>query len=1680
MLDNGVRSQEDYPEISYGNSQPFDQHWTSNGFIPLTNAVNSYISSKACVDSGTCSDINSDPYQTTNLGAASFPNEEYETTGFWAAIGSTFSLWMIIVLLYPISNSISQLVREKESKLREGMMMMALRGDAYWVSWWFNFVSLFLPLSLILTLVGSSLFYYSDFWLIFAYFFVFFLSAVAYAIFISTFFTNSRTASIVGSLVFFGGFFVYVGLVNPTNSTIIAACLHPATAFTFATLAFAEYEDTAIGVTSYTWNTSNDYNVTFQECLNMLFFDSLIMLTLAWYFDKVWPSDIGTQEPFYFVFQTSYWKKVFKLDKRKHVDHESTQNNDNIEDVDESLTAQIAAGTCIDVKNLYKEFATPHGGKKVAVDGLNVTMFSGQITALLGHNGAGKTTAISMLTGLVSPDAGTATIEGVDITENMDMIRRNLGVCPQHDVLFPELTVYEHLVMFASFKGVHSSEIEGEVDKMVKAVGLTEKKNVASSLLSGGQKRKLSVSIAFIGGSRVVFLDEPTSGMDPYSRRFTWNIIRQYKEGRIVVLTTHFMDEADLLGDRIAIMGDGRLICCGSSLYLKNRYGVGYSLTLEKKDAISFDSNGMTKVVRNHLPTAILLTDVGTEMTWQLPFSASSIFPTLFLELDDNMDKLGLASYGMSVTTLEEVFIKITRSTHTGKVATDGKTNNEVTSESISANVDPMSNNNTPAAIADDSSAAEPLMIDSEGGENAVFVAPSSKSEGSKDASEDHHQHAHNFRKVPEDQHLVYFFRHMRALLEKRALYFVRDKKAWIFTFIIPFIFLLGGLLIMKYTYPSSYEPPQAISANLYNDGISTNPLPTPYLNAQNNSITYGSPGFEYSMDYDRGVYALQEGSSILTTLGTNYPLIDTDDNTGDQATVTRLGTVALADKSDYEAMMVGGIGFLATASKFNQYILTANFSAIYAVPLYQQLVASATAKNLDSTYSISTSYSPFPDTKREDDEYSNYNVDLVVTFIMLALPFVPASFITYIVREKEVKSKHQQMVSGVGVVAYWLSTFLWDNISFTVTVLLFSVLVAGPVFGDDTTQLGGGGSEYSTELGCFIGLMFLFGTSMTGFTYLVSFFFKQPAMAQICMIFVTFILGLVGGIVGIVLRILTDTRDPYEAWIQYLLCLFPPFALADGLHNMALISIWSNLENNGVLYKVTHWRITGLHMMMMGWETVVFLGLTILIEWVGTLPKVQRLLECRNGPLPEVDEALKDDDVIAQEKEIESGAVNSENSVIFVEGLKKMYRGGKYAVKGISLGIPNGECFGLLGINGAGKSSTLAMLSGEFGPSDGKANLAGLDLYKDIHACRRKIGYCPQFDALFELLTAREHLELYARIKGIDEEDIKRVVDAKIREMGLTEYADRYAGTYSGGNKRKLSVAIAMIGEPSIVFLDEPSTGMDPVARRFMWDVISDIVTKREMCSLILTTHSMEECEALCTRIGIMVGGVMRCLGSAQRLRSKYGKGYQIEMGLEIPQAHVVTTMCKEIETKGAISTGELLSTSPPAGGSEEEHVTNLSDLPFYHFHIGLEQIKDCFTKFGKPEWCDRLRHNASGSDLVTACESQGGAGLRHVASWMILETHFDAISSFLTENFTSYIMHERQPSKLRIEIPSELPNNGGKLKLSSMFKAVESKKTELHIESYSMAQTSLEQIFNFFAQQQEEEQGSSGTMAG
>jgi ABC-type multidrug transport system ATPase subunit len=254
------------------------------------------------------------------------------------------------------------------------------------------------------------------------------------------------------------------------------------------------------------------------------------------------------------------------------------------EAVDESLKAGLlqggggSSGTAksgVQISRLTKKF----GSKKVVED-LCVEMYEGQILALLGHNGAGKTTTISMLTGMIAPSSGTAHICGHDIRTEMSQVRGVIGMCPQHDVLWPTLTVRQHLELFGELKGVRAHENKEEIDGLMRDVEVLHQANVPVSSLNGGAKRKLSVAMALIGGSKVIFLDEPTSGVDVAARRSFWGVLKRWAVGRTMVITTHFMEEADALGDRVAIMSDGKLECCGSPQFLKKNLGTSFEYSL--------------------------------------------------------------------------------------------------------------------------------------------------------------------------------------------------------------------------------------------------------------------------------------------------------------------------------------------------------------------------------------------------------------------------------------------------------------------------------------------------------------------------------------------------------------------------------------------------------------------------------------------------------------------------------------------------------------------------------------------------------------------------------------------------------------------------------------------------------------------------------------------------------------------------------------------------------------------------------------------------------------------------------------------------------------------------------------------------------------------------------------------
>jgi ATP-binding cassette subfamily A (ABC1) protein 3 len=250
------------------------------------------------------------------------------------------------------------------------------------------------------------------------------------------------------------------------------------------------------------------------------------------------------------------------------------------------------------------------------------------------------------------------------------------------------------------------------------------------------------------------------------------------------------------------------------------------------------------------------------------------------------------------------------------------------------------------------------------------------------------------------------------------------------------------------------------------------------------------------------------------------------------------------------------------------------------------------------------------------------------------------------------------------------------------------------------------------------------------------------------------------------------------------------------------------------------------------------------------------------------------DGDVKEEQERVKETNPEGSSDILHVSHLQKKFRHLE-AVRQLTFGVKPGECFGLLGINGAGKTTTFRMLTGDEVASDGRASILGHHLDSDRRRFLSQIGYCPQFDSIIPQLTGRELLRLMCRVRGVAPQAIEAEVERWTAFLGIQEYIDRQSGSYSGGNKRKLNVAMSLVGEPPLVFLDEPSTGVDPVARRNLWSIIGGI--QRNGQSVVLTSHSMEECEALCDRLAIMVNGQFQCFGSSSHLKAKFGQGFTI-----------------------------------------------------------------------------------------------------------------------------------------------------------------------------------------------------------
>ncbi|NXU54465.1 ABCAA protein, partial [Turnix velox] len=549
----------------------------------------------------------------------------------------------------------TNVVREKK-RLKVLMKTMGLQDIAFWLSWSLLYTVYVLVLSCLLTalLVDDTL-YLSSFPAVMLLFFLYGLACIHLVFMLCSLLRTSKLAGSFGFLItfLFGSLSLTVLIEDVPETLKWFLGLFCPFAFNVGLAKIFHLEKYGLGF-SFS-NLMGESYFLFSTYI-ILVFDSVFYMLLAMYFDKVLPGKYGIPDPPFFCLKPSYWMRSRRGTTREMPRTAANPEEllgDDIETVPQEFRGKEAI-RLNNVKKVYKK----KDKKTEVLGGLSLNIYEGQITALLGHSGAGKTTLLNVLSGLTLPSEGSATIYNYKLSEAGDReeIREMVGICPQFNLQFEVLTVKENLKAFAEIKGIKSKEVEQEVQNILELLDITDIQDTQAEKLSGGQKRKLSIGIAMLGNPKVLFLDEPTAGLDPLSRHQVWSLLKEHRAGRVILFSTQFMDEADILADRKAFISHGKLKCVGSSLFLKQKWGIGYHLRIHVNE--SCDIEKVTSLVKQHIPNVIFSGHSQYELRYKLPLENVNKFPDLFSGLESCSDQ-GVINYGVSMTTLEDVFLRL-------------------------------------------------------------------------------------------------------------------------------------------------------------------------------------------------------------------------------------------------------------------------------------------------------------------------------------------------------------------------------------------------------------------------------------------------------------------------------------------------------------------------------------------------------------------------------------------------------------------------------------------------------------------------------------------------------------------------------------------------------------------------------------------------------------------------------------------------------------------------------------------------------------------------------------------------------------------------------------------------------------------------------------------------------------
>ncbi|XP_038943366.1 ABC-type organic anion transporter ABCA8 isoform X2 [Rattus norvegicus] len=1307
-----------------------------------------------------------------------------------------FFIFTCIVSFSPITYFVSISVARERKKMKGLMMMMGLRDSAFWLSWGLLYAGFVFVMALSLALVIKSVQFLilTSFTVVFSLFLLYGLSMISLAFLMSVLVRKSvLTGLTVFLLTIFWGSLGFTALYRylpaPLEWTL---SLFSPFAFTLgmAQLLRVDYDLNSNAPPDPAGSSNLIAATNF-----MLAFDALLYLALTMYFEKVLPNEYGHQRSPLFFLKPSFWVQPRKP---AHVILE-----DGIDPAPlsggsfEPVSPEFHGKESIRIRNISKEYKGKPS-KIEALKDLTLDIYEGQITALLGHSGAGKSTLLNILSGLSVPTKGSVTIYNNRLSEMADLesVFRISGVCPQSNVQFDFLTVRENLRLFAKIRGVPPQEVEKEVQRVLLELEMKNIQDILARNLSGGQKRKLTFGTAILGDSQIFLLDEPTAGLDPFSRHRVWNLLKERKADRVVLFSTQFMDEADILADRKVFISRGKLKCAGSSLFLKKKWGVGYHLSLQLKEVCVPEN--ITSLVKQHIPEAKLSAERERTLVYTLPLETTYRFPELCQSLD-SCPGLGIDSYGVSMTTLNEVFLKL-----------EGKSAIE------EPEVDIVGEGQT-----ERSGDTERLM---EMEQTLSTLTETKKKTGS----------------------LALWRQQTCAIAKARLLKLKHERKT-----------LLSVLLVLGVALcPLLFE---SIKMKILQSAYTWDLSPHSYFLA---------PG--------------QQPHGMLTQLliinKTEASIDDFIQSVERQNIALEVDASGARDGTDDPSF--NGALTVSGGEKNHSFSLACNTKRLNCFPVLMDVLSNGLLGMVKPSARIRTDRSTY-----FVDEITNPLQQLGKTTFWLTLtsacpPYIAMSSVT----DYKNKVWFQLRVSGLFPSAYWFGQALVDIPLYCFVFLFMSLMDYLLGFPDATLIV----ITHVLQIPCSVG----YAISLIFLTYVISFISrkgkKNSGIWSLCFYIITMF--------SVVAMLLDFNVD---AILYCIIFLLPPSTLIGCLILSMHLFIYRISREESIVEPFLVFLIPLLHVF-------IFIFTLRCLEWKfgkKTMRKdpIFRISPRNNDVHQNPEEPEGEDEDVQMERMRTASALAStsfdEKPVIVASCLRKEYAGkwkhclskkkAKIATRNVSFCVRKGEILGLLGHNGAGKSTSLKMISGDTKSTAGQVLLKGSREGDALGF----LGYCPQENALWPNLTVKEHLEVFATVLGLSKSHAAVTITRLADALQLQDQLKSPVKTLSEGVKRKLCFVLSILGNPSILLLDEPSTGLDPEGQQQIWQAIRAIIKNTDRGAL-LTTHYMAEAEALCDRVAILVSGRLRCIGSIQHLKSKFGKDYLLEMKVKtLEQVELLNT---------------------------------------------------------------------------------------------------------------------------------------------------------------------------------------------